>query len=164
VVNHAVQSLGFTTNFTNVDQPVMYQKYCGDPKAKVDVCPHVGWIRDWADPQTLLDPTFAGYNTVSTNNSNWGLVSWQDWSKAAGGPYTSGPLTPLDQTFKAAEKANGDAARAQAWANVDKQLVDQAVAIPWVFDKQPNITSKDVVPVSELWNIGTLDFAFTSLK
>ncbi len=164
VVNHAVQSLGFKTNFTNVDQPVMYQKFCGDPKSKVDICPNVGWIRDWSDPQTLLDPTFAGYNIVATNNSNWSLVSWQDMPKAVGGPYNGGPLTTLDQMFKKAETASGDAARAQAWANVDKALVDQAVAVPWVFDIQPNILAKDVNPVNDLWNEGTWDYAFTSLK
>lgn len=164
VVNHAVQSLGFKTNFTQVDQPVMYQKYCGDPKAKVDVCPNVGWIRDWSDPQTLLDPTFAGYNIVSTNNSNWGLVSWQDQPKAAGGASAGGQLTSLDSAMKAAETTTGDAARGQAWAKVDSMLVDQAVAIPWVFDKQANILSKDVKPVNDLWNVGQFNWEFTSLK
>ncbi len=65
IVNNALQGLGFKTNFTLVDQSVMYSKYCGVPKAEIDVCPNTGWIRDWADPQTLLDPTFAGYNIVS---------------------------------------------------------------------------------------------------
>ncbi len=50
IANNAVQSLGFKTNFTLVDQSVMYQKYCGDPKQEIDVCPNVGWIRDWSDP------------------------------------------------------------------------------------------------------------------
>ena len=116
-----------------------------------------GWIRDWADPQTLLDPTFAGYNIVPTNNSNWGLVSWQDWPKAGGGTYTSGPLTPIDQAMKAAEQTVGDTARAKAWAKVDKMLVNDAVAVPWAFDKQPNIRSKDMRGINELWNMGEWD-------
>jgi peptide/nickel transport system substrate-binding protein len=164
IVNHAIQSLGFKTNFTLVDQPVMYGKYCGVPKAEIDACPNVGWIRDWSDPQTLLDPTFAGYNIVSTNNSNWGQTGWQDWPKSGGGTYTSGPLTPLDQAMKAAETTVGDQARAQAWANVDKLLVDQAVAVPWVFDKQANIEAKDVRGINDLWNIGSWDYSYTSLK
>ena len=45
IANRAIQSLGFKTNFTLVDQSVMYQKYCGDPKAAIDACPNVGWIR-----------------------------------------------------------------------------------------------------------------------
>ena len=108
IVNHAIQSLGFKTNFTLVDQSVMYGKYCGVPKAEIDACPNVGWIRDWADPQTLLDPTFAGYNIVPTNNSNWGQVNDPQ----------------INAAMRAAEKTVGDAgARAQAWANVDKLLV-----------------------------------------
>jgi peptide/nickel transport system substrate-binding protein len=164
IVNNAIQSLGFKTNFTLVDQSVMYQKYCGDPKAHIDACPNVGWIRDWSDPQTLVDPTFAGYNIVSTNNSNWGLVSYQDWLKANGGTYTGGPLTPLDQAMKKAETATGDANRADAWAKVDNMLTAQAVAVPWVFDIQPNIEAKDVHGVNDLWDEGEWDYNYTYLK
>jgi peptide/nickel transport system substrate-binding protein len=164
IVNNAIQSLGFKTNFTLVDQPVMYGKYCGVPKAEIDACPNVGWIRDWADPQTLLDPTFAGYNIVSSNNSNWGQVSWQDAPKSQGGPYSSGPLTALDQAMKSAEKTVGDTNRATAWANVDKMLVDNAVAVPWQFSKYPNIESKDVRGINDLWNLGSWDYDYTSLK
>lgn len=164
IANNAIQSLGFKTNFTLVDQPVMYGKYCGVPKAEIDACPNVGWIRDWSDPQTILDPTFAGYNMVSENNSNWGQVGYKDWPKANGGTYTSGPLMPIDQMMKQAETANGDAARAAAWAKVDETLVNQAVAVPWVFDKQANIESADVRGINDLWNIGSWDYEFSSLK
>jgi peptide/nickel transport system substrate-binding protein len=161
IANQAVQSLGFKTNFTTVDQPVMYGKYCGTPKQEIDVCPLVGWIRDWADPQTLLDPTFAGYNIVSSNNSNWGQVGFPD----APGTYKKGaPLTPIDQAMRAAEKTVGDANRAAAWAKVDEMLSAQAVAVPWFFTKQPNIESKDVRGINDLWNIGSWDYDFTSLK
>ncbi len=161
IANNAIQSLGFKTNFTLVDQSVMYQKYCGDPKQEIDACPNVGWIRDWSDPQTLLDPIFAGYNIVTTNNSNWGQVSWQD------APYRdkSGVIkTPLDKAMKSAEKTVGESARATAWGTIDNQLVNQAVAVPWVFDKQGNIFSKDVRPVNDLWDIGEFDYNYTSLK
>jgi peptide/nickel transport system substrate-binding protein len=164
VVNHAVQSLGFKTNFNLVDQSVMYQKYCGDPKQAIDVCPEVGWIRDWSDPQTLLDPTFAGYNIVSTSNSNWPMTSWQDWPKANGGTYTSGPLTKLDQMMRSAEQATGNANRATAWANVDKALTADAVAVPWVFDKQPYVMASDIRPVNQLWNEGSFDYSYMSIK
>ncbi len=164
IANQAFQNLGFKTNFKLVDQSVMYSKYCGVPKQKIDACPNVGWIRDWSDPQTTLDPTFAGYNIVPTNNSNWSMTSWQDWPKSQGGTYTGGPLTPLDQAMKAAEKTVGDTARAAAWAKIDRMLVDQAVAVPWVFDKQANIESKDVNGINDLWNIGSWDYGWTWLK
>ena len=163
IANHAVQALGFKTNFTLVDQPVMYGKYCGVPKQEIDVCPNVGWIRDWSDPQTLLDPTFAGYNIVATNNSNWGQVSWQDYPKAAGGTYTSGPLTPIDQAMKSAEKAVGTTNRTNAWAKVDEMLVANAVAVPYLFGIQPNLKSANVRGINDLWNIGSWDYAYSSL-
>ena len=60
--------------------------------------------------------------------------------------------------------ASGDSGRATAWANVDKMLVDQAVAIPEDFDNQANLESKDVAGVNQLWNEGEWDLSFTSLK
>jgi peptide/nickel transport system substrate-binding protein len=148
VVNKAIQSLGFKTNFTLVDQSVMYTKYCGSPKQEIDACPNVGWIRDWSDPQTLLDVTFAGYNIVQTDNSNWGQVN----------------DPKINAAMRAAEKTVGDANRAQAWASVDKMLVDNAVAVPWTFDKQPYVISKDVRAIYQLWNEGSIDYSYTSLK
>jgi hypothetical protein len=56
------------------------------------------------------------------------------------------------------------AAHVQAWANVDKMLVNAAVAVPEDFDNQPQIESKNVAGVNQLWNEGQWDFAFTSLK
>jgi peptide/nickel transport system substrate-binding protein len=164
IVNRAIESLGFKTSITLLDPSVLEGKYCGVPRAKVDVCPSASWIQDWSDPQTLLDPTFAGYNIVAKNNSNWGLVSYQDWPKATGGTYTNGPLTALDRQMRAAERTTGAAARAAAWAAVDDALVRQAVAIPWAFDKQPYIESADVRGINSLWDAGKWDYAYTSLK
>ena len=161
IANQAALALGFKTNFNTVDQPVMYGKYCGVPKAEIDVCPNVGWIRDWADPQTLLDPTFAGYNIVTTNNSNWSQANWQDGPY---GPHPGKATTPIDIAMKAAEGTVGDSARAAAWAKVDQMLVADAVAAPWNFVKQPQIESKDVNGVLDLWNVGSFDYAWTWLK
>jgi hypothetical protein len=62
------------TNLVLVDQSVMFGKYCSVPAQEIDVCPNTGWTRDFADPQTILDPLFAGYNIVSTGNTNIGQV------------------------------------------------------------------------------------------
>jgi peptide/nickel transport system substrate-binding protein len=161
ITTNALQALGFKTNFTLVDPSVMYQKYCGDPQAEIDVCPSVGWIRDWSDPQTLLDPAFAGYNIVATGNSNWGQVSWQD---GPNGPHPGQATTPIDMAMKAAETTQGPSQRALAWAHVDRMLVTDAVAVPWYFVKQPMIEARDVAGVNDLWNSGTWDYSYTSLR
>ena len=49
----------------------MFTKFCNVPKSEVHVCPSVGWAQDFADPQTMLDPTFNGDNILETGNSNW---------------------------------------------------------------------------------------------
>ena len=54
----------------------MYSKYCGVVSEKIDVCPNVGWVADFGDPQAVLDVPFNGNLIVKNGtNSNWGLVN-----------------------------------------------------------------------------------------
>ena len=50
------------------------------------------------------------------------------------------------------------------WAKIDRELVEETVAVPYQWAKEPYIESKDVAGVNEYWNSGTWDYAFTSLK
>jgi peptide/nickel transport system substrate-binding protein len=148
IVNQTLLNLGYKTNFTLVDMAVMYSKYCSLPAQEIDVCPNVSFVRDFADPQTMLDPTFAGYNILSSNNSNFGQVN---------NPH-------INASMKTAERTLGAKARAEAWANIDRMLVSTAAAIPWMFARQPNIESHNVRGINDLWDAGEWDYAYTSLK
>jgi peptide/nickel transport system substrate-binding protein len=148
LVNTDMTQLGFKTHVSLVDQSVMYAKYCGVPKQEIDVCPTAGWLRDFADPLTVLYVPFYGPSITPTNNSNWSQVN----------------DPRINAAMRKAALVSNPTARAQAFANVDKMLVDQAVAIPEDFDNQPNVESKDVAGVNSLWNEGTWDLDFTSLK
>jgi peptide/nickel transport system substrate-binding protein len=148
ILNSDMTALGIKTHVSEVDQSVMYSKYCGVPKQNIDACPTVGWIRDFADPLTTLYETFYGPAIVPTNNSNWGQVN---------DPQINAAMVQAENTVD-------PAAAAQAWANVDKMLVNEAVAIPEDFDNQANIESGDVVGADDLWDTGSWDFMFTSLK
>ncbi len=148
IVNAALTSLGFHTHVSEVDQSVMYAKYCGVPKQEIDVCPTGGWLRDFADPLSVLFVPFYGPAIVPTNNSNWGQVNDPQ----------------INSAMVSASLIVDPAARAQAWANIDELLVEKAVAIPEEWDNQGNIESKDVAGVNDLWNTGSWDYAFTSLK
>jgi len=64
----------------------------------------------------------------------------------------------------AAELVVGVQPRAEAWAQIDRKLVAQAAAIPFDWDKQPNIEASDVAGVGDLWNTGQWDYSYTSLK
>ena len=66
--------------------------------------------------------------------------------------------------MEAAAKVVGEKARGEAWAKIDRELVEEAVVVPYEWSKEPNIESKDVAGVGQLWNSGTWDYSFTSLK
>jgi peptide/nickel transport system substrate-binding protein len=148
LLNSDLTQLGFKTHVSLVDQSAMYTKYCEVPKQNIDACPALGWIRDFADPLTVLYATFYGPSIVATNNSNFGQVNDPQ----------------VNAAIKAAALVVEPTARAQAFANVDKLLVDKAVAIPEDFDNQPAVESKNVAGVNQQWEDGNWDFAFTSLK
>jgi len=146
IIQTTLTSLGFKVHLSEVDQSAMYGKYCGVPKAEIDVCPSSGWVRDFDNPLTVLYDPFSV--NVPVNNSNWSQLD--------------------DPTINAAmEKASlitDPTASAQAWASIDKQLVYIAAGLPETFDSQANIESADVAGVNQLWNTGEWDFMFTSLK
>jgi peptide/nickel transport system substrate-binding protein len=148
IVNQTLKNLGFKTKLTLVESSVMYSKYCGTPAESIDVCPSVGWAADFGDGQAVLDVPFNGKNIISTGNNNWGQVDNPE----------------INRAMAAAELVVGTQARAEAWAQVDRKLVAQAAAIPFDWDKQPNVESKDVVGVGDLWNTGQWDYSYTSLK
>ena len=66
--------------------------------------------------------------------------------------------------MSAAETVQGQSARASAWAKIDEELVENAAAIPFDWDKQPNIEGSEVAGVGQLWNVGAWDYSWTSLK
>jgi peptide/nickel transport system substrate-binding protein len=148
IVNQTLKNLGFTTKFTLVETATMYAKYCNVPKEEIDVCPSVGWIADFADPQTVLNITFNGKFINSTGNVNWGQTN----------------VPKINAAMAAAESVTGTAARATAWAKIDTELVEDAADIPFDWDKQGNIEGTQVAGVGDLWDVGEWDYDYTSLK
>jgi peptide/nickel transport system substrate-binding protein len=148
IANQALKSLGFKTKLNLVDQSVMYSKYCGVPQEEIDVCPNVGWVADFGDGQAVLGPAFSGKAIAPSGNPNWGQVN----------------IPQVNKAMEAAEPIIGTKARANAWANIDRELVANAAAIPYDWDKQPYVESKDVAGIGDLWNIGSWDYSYTSLK
>jgi peptide/nickel transport system substrate-binding protein len=148
-VNQTLKSIGFKTKLNLVEHTVMYSKYCGVVSEKIDVCPNVGWIADFGDPEAVLDVPFNGNLIVKNGtNSNWGLANHPK----------------INAAMEAATKVVGEKARGEAWAKIDRELVEEAVAVPYQWAKEPYIESKDVSGVNEYWNSGTWDYSFTSLK
>ena len=63
--------LGFKVDMKYVMRDAMYTKYCQVPRDQPAVCPSVGWLKDFADPETLLGPVFKGKNILDVGNSNF---------------------------------------------------------------------------------------------
>jgi peptide/nickel transport system substrate-binding protein len=148
IVNQTLKNLGFQTKFTLVETATMYAKYCNVPKEEIDVCPSIGWIADFGDPQTVLDITFNGKFINATGNVNWGQ--------------TNNPK--INAAMTAAENVTGTAARAAAWGKIDEEIVEIAAAVPFDWDKQANIEGSGVKGVGDLWDVGEWDYSWTSLK
>jgi peptide/nickel transport system substrate-binding protein len=148
IANQTLKNLGFSTKLTLVETATMYAKYCNVPKEEIDVCPSVGWIADFADPQTVLNITFNGKFVLPTGNVNWGQ--------------TNDPK--INAAMTAAELVNGQEARAKAWAKIDEEIVEDAADIPFDWDKQGSIEGSTVHGVGQLWNVGSWDYSWTSLK
>lgn len=139
--------LGFEVNFRQVSSDTMYTKFCNVPKANVAVCPNVGWLKDFNDPQTILQPTFDGDAINAANNSNWPELD----------------VPEINQAIDEAVTINDPEERAEAWAEIDETITAQAPAIPYVWDNQPNVRSANVNGVVNLFN-GTWDLSHTSLE
>ncbi len=139
--------LGFKVDMKYVTRDAMYTKYCQVPRDQPDVCPSVGWLKDFADPETLLDPVFNGKNILDVGNSNFSQL---DDPK-------------INEMMDSAEVINDPAKRNQAWGEVDKAVTEASPSIPWLWDKQPMLVSKNVAPVVNSSN-ASFDLAWTSLK
>jgi peptide/nickel transport system substrate-binding protein len=142
-----LESLGFKVNLVAVIRSTMYSKYCGVPKAKVAVCPSVGWLKDFADPQTVLDPTFNGKNIIPANNSNWPQLN----DPAINAAMDKAALLPVGS------------ARNQAWAKINQMIMAQAPGIPYIWDKTVVAASKDINQVTNGYYT-TQDLTYTSMK
>jgi peptide/nickel transport system substrate-binding protein len=141
------EKMGFSINLRQVSGDAMYTKFCNVPDAKVAICPNVGWLKDFADPQTYLDPTFNGENIVPANNSNW--------------PQLDDP--ELNQQMNDAKLITDPAERAQAWAEVDRKITELAPAVMWIWDDDANVRSENVVGVIDEDN-ATWSLPYTSIR
>ncbi|MCW3049507.1 MAG: hypothetical protein JWO74_3791 [Solirubrobacterales bacterium] len=147
VAQGQLQNLGFKLNFRIVPQDTLYTKFCGVPKANVAICPNVGWFKDFADPQSMLDATFNGNNILQQGNVNW--------------PQLNDPA--INAAMKKASIVPVGKARNEAWAKINHMIAEQAPAVPWIWDKTALVASKDVQGVANGYYT-THDLSFTSMK
>jgi peptide/nickel transport system substrate-binding protein len=141
------EKLGFKVKLKGVTRDSMYTKFCQVPKAEPPICPSVGWLKDFADPEAELGPVFNGKNILQVGNSNFAQLDDKG----------------LNAMMDKAEIVNQPTKRIAAWAAVDKKITDLAPGIPWLWDKQPVLHSKDVNGVINVAN-ASWDLTSTSIK
>jgi peptide/nickel transport system substrate-binding protein len=147
ITEQQLRQMGFKTRLRLVSRDTMFTRFCNVPDSGVQVCPSVGWLKDFPDAQTMLDPTFNGENILDANNSNWPELD----------------VKSLNEQMDKAKLLTDPAERAKAWAEVDKGIVAQAPGIPYVWDYEQVVGSKNVNVVQNLYST-LADLNYTSLK
>jgi peptide/nickel transport system substrate-binding protein len=147
-VQSELATIGINVTLREVPRATLLSKYCEVPKAAVAICPTLGWSPDFLDGQGMIDATFNGKNIVPVGNTNM---------SQANDP-------TLNKEMDAAELITDPAARATAWANVDKGVTSQAFVIPFLWDNEVNFTSKDVQGVTWAFNGNTWDLTASYIK
>jgi len=147
ITEQQLNELGFKTKLRLVTRDTMFTKFCNVPASEATVCPSVGWSKDFADAQTMLDPTFNGENIIPSQNSNW--------------PELNDPA--INKAIDAAKLEVDPAKRAQAWADVNKMITEQAPAIPYMWDYQSIAISPNMRGVQNGYST-TWDWNYTSVK
>jgi peptide/nickel transport system substrate-binding protein len=140
------EKLGFKSSFRKVPRDTMYTKFCGVPKAEPNVCPTVGWFKDFTDPESMLNPTFSGEEIKPAGNVNWSQLD----------------VAEINDAMTKAATTSG-AERNQAWADINKQITGQAPGIPYIWDNSFQIQSPDMNAVMNGYYT-TWDLSFSSAK
>ena len=142
-----LKGLGFKVRYRQVPHDVMYSKFCQVPKAKVNICPNVGWGKDFFDAESMLNPTFNGKNIVPSGN-----VYYQQLNDPK-----------INAEMDAARQLTDQAARDKAWAKIDYEITGGAYVVMWIWDNDVNIRSANVNGVQNKFN-ASWDPTYTSIK
>ncbi|MBX5469797.1 MAG: hypothetical protein IRZ21_07845 [Thermoleophilaceae bacterium] len=146
-VRERLAQLGLDVTLREVPAATMYSKFCGVPKARVAICPNLGWLKDFYDPQTVLDPLFNGRHVLPVSNTNYSQLD----------------DPALNRAIARAELLASPRARAEAWGEIDRMASARAVGIPWLWPDQANMRSADVNGVVNRFT-GSWDLSFSSLR
>ena len=148
VVAADLAKIGIKAKILSVTHSTMYTKYCNVPKNEPAICPNVGWLPDFHEPQAILDATFNGQNILPSNNSNWPLLN----------------VASINKAMDTAKKTLNPSKRYQEWGALDKKVTETASAIPWLWEDYPTLFSSRVTPALMYDNSGGPDVSFMSVK
>jgi peptide/nickel transport system substrate-binding protein len=147
VAKNQLEKMGFKVRLRLVPQDAVYTDWCQVPSKKVAMCGGAGWFKDFADPQSMLEPVFKGsLINRSSGNINYSML---DDPK-------------IDAAMDKAALAEGED-RLKQWAAVDRMVIEAAAGIPFIWDKTTLVRSKNVNGVANPY-IALWDLSFSSIK
>jgi peptide/nickel transport system substrate-binding protein len=146
VVADELRGMGFNPSIQSLPHEKTISVY-GIPSKEPAVLPNASWIKDFYDPQTLLDPAFDGSAIVPESNANYAQLN----------------DPTINAMFARAAVLRDFQARVDAYAAINKAVVAQAVGLPYLWERQPSAESRDVDGVINKFN-SLWDLSFTSLK
>jgi peptide/nickel transport system substrate-binding protein len=141
-----LEDLGFETDLRNVAFNIMITRFCGSLAQAPHVCPNLGWLKDFNDGQSMLQPTFSGDAIQPQNNANASQLD----------------VPEVNEAIEEATLITDPDERAEAWGEIDAMIMEQAAVVPYTWDNEINIRSSDVAGVVNLFN-ANWDLAHTSL-
>jgi peptide/nickel transport system substrate-binding protein len=147
VVQAQLEKLGFRIRMRFVPSDALFTSWCTVPSRKVLTCGSgLAWLKDFPDPQPMLQPVFDGKAIAPSNNNNYSQLD-----------------NPAINAAMAKAVYLRGAARSQAWAQIDRMIVAQAAVVPLQWEVSTLIRSKDVIGVPNVY-FGSWDLSYTSLK
>jgi peptide/nickel transport system substrate-binding protein len=142
-----MRELGFKVDIKQVPQDTLYTKFCNVPKNEPHICVGIGWVKDFQDPQSLLQAPFNGDAIPPSANSNWSQLN----------------VPEINAAMDAAAKLPIGDERNQAWADVNKMIVEQAPALLTTWDDNFQTESENVAGVMNGYTTAW-DLSFSSIK
>ncbi|QEC46708.1 hypothetical protein FSW04_03320 [Baekduia soli] len=147
VAKNQLEKMGFKVRLRLVPQDSVYTDWCQVPSKKVAMCGGAGWFKDFADPQSMLEPVFKGsLINRSSGNINYSMLN----------------DPKVDDAMNKAALLEGEP-RLKAWAAIDKMIIQDAAGIPFIWDKTTLVRSKNINGVPNPY-IALWDLSFTSVK
>jgi len=141
-----LRTMGFRVKLRRVPLDVAIVDYCQRPSKNVAMC-SATWAKDFNDGASMLPPLFDSRFIFRTGNTNFAELRDGE----------------VDRLIDAASILPAGAARAEAWAAVDRQVTAAAPGIPFVWDVVTLVRSADMVGTVNPYYAGW-DLSFSAVR
>jgi peptide/nickel transport system substrate-binding protein len=147
VVAASFAKIGIKVNIKLASIDAMFTKFCVVQRYLPEMCT-LGWLPDFKDPVTMLDPLFNGKAINPNYTNNFSLLN----------------DPAVNAAIEKAKLIKDTDVRYAAWGKIDKMITERAAVIPWLWISTVTVYSDRIIPGKSLWNAGLLDLSATSIK